>query len=410
MLNTSELNIILTLTDRATEGLRTFSSNISEASRNLRHLGRNISQVGSILTIFGGSITAVFSVALKNAADNVSGLQQQFDRIQNTTDNFQETIGNALLPIVTQFANILNILFNAFSSLSPALQNAIIQGTFLTGVFLTLGGGITFITGKIISLIGSLTILISNFLIFAALNPPLLVIAGTIAIIVALMFKFKWIADTVMSTFQVLFLFLKNGFLTIKMALEGFLLGVTEAIEKLFNLLGRIPGPIQDIFQILAEQARLASESIREGINQDLEGLNENIQKIGETITTGQGEWSQGFEDLRTSIANTSEEMARSDTQIQLSSNTWRNSIEGIANALGFLQTALSSAATQNRAFAIASQVIAIGMAIINTNQAATEALKVPPPWVGYGISCNDLCSWNGSCGSNCRRKIRRRN
>jgi hypothetical protein len=375
----TNLNIILKLYDQATEGIKKVSDDLESFSQTVKHTGKELSQVGGTLAMAGAAITGPFALAFNGAASSVGSVNQSLMGLTNVTNSFQETIAKGMVPVVDNVTRILNNLLNVFNGLSPALQQGIIQGTLYAGIFLMLGGGVTMVAGKILVLIGNIGLLTSSFLAFAAANAPLLIMVAIIGAIIAAMMKWKAVADVVASTFQVMFIFLQNGFFAVKAAIEGALLGISSAVQWVVDILAQIPGPTQGMFQQLSEQISGFSESLRSDIVQNFDGITQNAATVGDILTTGTGAWSEGFDNLKNKISSVWAEMTRGNTVVATSSAQFRKNYDGMVGAVGQLSSAMNGMAAEHKNWAKAAQIVSIGLAIMNTAQGVTKALADYP-------------------------------
>ena len=258
-------------------------------------------------------------------------------------------------------------------------------------IFPTMGGAATLIVGKIVTLIAGLAKLLGIFMGFVAANLPLLAIAGSIALLVALMFKFKVVADAVMNTFQVLFLVLKNGFNGIVIAVEAALLGVLTAIEKIVTAMAWIPGPTQQMFQNLSNNIQGITDTLRASIQSHINDIQNNVDIIGGIFETGTGTWAQSFDKFKINIDQVKDKILGLGSATALTTKTsaslWKQQESAVQGALATMSSALTQAAAENKKFAAAAKVVAIGLAIVNTAVGVTNALAVPPPWLGMTLA-----------------------
>lgn len=375
----NEMKIILSLDDQATAGLKNAATTVETFSRNMKQVGREVAQVGSTIAMVGGSITGIFAVALKNASKNVTEVNQTLMNVQNTLSAFQEKVAKAILPIIQEFSRVLNNLYGAFNSLSPALQNSIIQGTLMAGVFMTLSGGAVFLIGKLVALIANIGILTSAFMAFVAVNAPLLATVGIVVAIGAAMLKWKWVADTVLSTFEFLWLTIKNGFLTVKMVIETAMAGILDGWSNVIKTLAMIPNPMQEQMQGLVLELNNASTLMSRLAYDDMQGIITNADAMGNILKTGEGSWSKGFDNLKVSVKAATDELLKGNTIVAQSNVTWKKNFDGIISAANNLNTAMQGAAQMSKSWAVAAKAVAIMMAIVNTAQGVTRALAEYP-------------------------------
>ena len=96
---------------------------------------------------------------------------------------FQETIGEKLLPILPVVAEAITKVLDAFASLSPEMQKAVVIGGVVVaalGPILTLFGGLITVGAPLISFLGALApalSIVGKSLLLIALNPAVLALA-----------------------------------------------------------------------------------------------------------------------------------------------------------------------------------------------------------------------------------------
>lgn len=296
-----KLNIIITLTDQLATQIKGTVDSLEKFEKVAKDVGRSLSQVGQSIALLGGSISGPFILALANADKSSQAVHAQFLRLNSVTNEFQRTIAESVVPVFEQFNNVLNGALQAFNNLEPAVRNQITQGLLLAGIFLSVGGVLTIVIGKTIQLASNVAGLAANFLKFALVNPVLVAVGAAIAVIVVLMFKFKGVADVVLSTFEVLFRFLQNGFLAIKANWELVTASMLEGVAMILEAMAKIPG--NDAFTTMAIKIRSAASEARILADRDLFGIVKNTQKIGEVLGSGEGEWSRTFQTMKESAS-----------------------------------------------------------------------------------------------------------
>lgn len=401
MAKENELQIILSLVDDASEELRAIAkqgeesgekikSSFEKASKatvsfgnDMRMMGRTVSSVGMTMSFFGAGITAPFILALKNSAEHSIALKMRMDNLKATFGEFQIKMATAIIPIVDRFSNVVANLNNFLNSLSSATVNTVMQTIMMTGIFLTFGGILTIIVGKIMVLTGALTKLFGMFIGFAAANLPLIVIAGSIALLTFLMFKFQAVSNTVMSTFQVLFLVLKNGFDGIVIIVEGAVLGVLTAIQWIIDKMAIIPGATQEMFQNLSNNIQGITDTLRDSIQLHTTDIQTNVNTISSVFQTGVGTWSQSFDKFKAKIGEVVYKIKGIGTAhteaTKVSAEMQKKMTNDTVAALDTLNMALQGAKEMSRGWYIAAQAAAIAMIIIHT---AVGAMKA---WADYG-------------------------
>jgi len=314
------------------------SKGLKELGQNFRQLGKDISQVGMLATIAGAAITGPFLVAFKNAEEYSSSVSAQMIRFRATVEALQISIANALVPIIEKFNNILSNLLSWWNSLSTAQQQMIVQATFLTGVFLTLGGTLLMVTGKIVALIGTVAKLSAAFLAFAALNPVLVAVGVAIAALAVLMWKFKAVSDTVIGAVEALWrtlLVTINGLLS---SVSSSLAFIEGAVEKVVRVMALLPGPQKKMFEGLADGIKAAREQLDKFANDSLNAAVTNAQKLDNILSTGNSDWAEKFNEakegaqgLATATSAAFDSMA---FNAQLKMNAITELVKGVANAM----------------------------------------------------------------------------
>lgn len=405
----NKLEIIISAVDEASEKIKAITENIDKNislvkermnsisratvsfGNEMRTLGKTVSSAGLTMSFFGAGITAPFILALKNSAQNSTALAMKIDNLKATFQEFQMKMAAAVIPIVDRFSNVVANLNSFLNSLSPAMINTVMQTTMMVGIFLIFGGVLTSIVGKIVTLTGALVKLFGIFMGFAAANLPLIAIAGSIALITFLMFKFQAVSDVVMSTFQVLFLTLKNSFDGIVIAVESAILGVLTAIQWIVDKMALIPGPTKAMFESLSSGIQGVTDTLRGSIQLQIADIQTNVNTISGIFQTGVGTWSQSFDKFKIKVGEVKDSIlglgATTATTTKTSNELWKKQEMGVQSALSTMSAALTQAAAENKKFALAAKVVAIGLAIVNTAVGITNALAVPPPWFGMALA-----------------------
>ena len=298
-----ELKVTLTLSDQLTTALSKTQDGLNTFGDNLRSASRELVRVGSIMTGFGAGMSAPFIAALASVSNSSFAVHEQFRQLGDVSDQLSQTIATAVLPVFERKIQVLENMVVAFNALDPQVKNFILQGTFAAGMLLTIVGVSTLVIGKLGELFANVTLLTSKFVAWVAIpaNAWFMEIAAAIVVVIALMVKYKDVADVVLSTFQILFLFLKNGFLAVKAANELFVSSALSGIADVLAALAKVPGPSQTAFTNMANAIRNASANAQILADRDLHGIIVNSQQIGSILASGQGTWSKGFDNLKTS-------------------------------------------------------------------------------------------------------------
>ncbi len=302
MANKIEFNVLVSGMDKFSEQLNNGSESLESFRKFAQNLGRELDHVAVIVSAVGASMSGPLLLAFKNSAKSSAEVNDQLSRLSQITNDFQKELSTAMVPVFERFVNIVDDLFKAFNSLDEGLRNQIVQGVLLTGVFLTLAGLFTIIIGKTLVLAANLAGLAAKLLAFAAVNPILLGVSVALVVIVTLMFKFKEVADIVFNTFQILFLSLQTGFLVVKSAVQNFVAASLDAVSVVIGALGNIPGPMQEEFAATAVLLQNNATLARNFAEKDLQAAADKTREISNIITTGQGSWSIGFQDLKQQV------------------------------------------------------------------------------------------------------------
>jgi hypothetical protein len=391
--NKIEFVVLTSGLDKFQKDLGTASESLASFSKTAKSIGRDLSQVGSTISLLGASISGPLILAFNNAAKSSLEVSNQVKRFKDVANAFQNDIAKNLVPVFEKLNNMLTYLYKSFSSLDAAFKQQLIQGAMITGIFLTMGGVLTLVVAKTILLASAMASLASKFLLFALANPAILAVGASIAAVVILMYEFKGVADVVMSTFQVLFMFLQNGFLTVKIAIEGTIYSIAESAQAVIDLLAKIPGPTQNAMLILSNEAQNLSNVMRSGMLQDMKGVSDNASEIGNIMASGQGTWSIAFDELKTKAQELFAQMASPDavSAIQLTwTQVWDKLKITFSNGgkyfkqinddmLGSLTSTLQGAAQLNSKWANAYKAVAMGEAVMSTASGVARALKDYP-------------------------------
>ncbi len=392
----AQLNIVLQLIDNATAGVTTATNKLSEgmekagvASKNLgreiNSVGRELNHIGETMVFIGGAIQAVFIKALADSSKESLNVNQALKTLGSEFEEFERLIAEAVVPVINKIITYFDNFNKAIQSIPQSLRDQIIQSVFLTSILVALGGAITILIGKIFSFVGNLFKLVGTLL---ELNPVILGVAAAIITITFLIFKFSDTTKQVLNVLQGFFLSLKEGFFDIKASLENFVSSGLMNLSKLYDALANLPGPLQNFYRKASVEAQTAANVIRSFANNDLRAAKQAASDLQNIMMNKDGSWASGFQkikdkaieliDILKNIGKTSETVA---IHAKLSFNQMMEASQG---PLANLSSALQGAASANKAFATASQVVAIGLAIVNTALAITKARSAAPPPFNY--------------------------
>lgn len=396
---TQDLNITISLSDEISASLGKVSNALDEFGKNAKSLGREIKEVGNTMAMAGAAITGPLTLAFINASQNSAALANQIDQLKSVATQFQKEVAQAILPVVQTFVRVVENLFAAFNNLSPSLRESILQGALITGIFLTISGVVASLVGRVFLLIANLSSLLGTFLAFAAANIPLMLILGSITAIVFAMFKWKAVGDTIVSTFEVVFRFLMNGFHSIEIVIGKMAENVLNSLLTIVEGLARIPGPTQAAFNAMADKIRETAGVAHEFANLELQEVATNTQKIGDILKTGEGEWSHGFDGFRQGAIDAIDKIKQlgnvtKDTQA-ISGFSFKLFADSAKSAVGHLQASLQGAAAANKEFARATQVVSIGMALMNAAEGVTMiwAKWGAFPWIAAAFTAIEVAA-----------------
>ncbi len=266
-----ELEIIMRLRDEVSKQLKgiegafiRFKNSIKELGVHMKQLGRDISQVGRTISFLGASITGPMLLAFRNSAEYSSRVSAQMERLKNVTTAFQVSIGNALAPIMEKFTNILGSLLNRWNSLGTTQQQAIIQATFMAGVYLTMTGVVVTIIGKITAFTGEVLKLAAAFMGLSAAQMAIVAIVAAVALLILHWDKLGKVATPVLNAIEIGSKMVAIGFLTI-------VRGINEAFSTILDKASLVYEKVSQ-FQLLPESMKvnykIAALSLKDMSNQ----------------------------------------------------------------------------------------------------------------------------------------------
>lgn len=374
----TDLNIVLKLNDQLSNSLAKASTSLDKFGNTIKSFGKDLSQVGNQLAIFGGAITGPFLLAINNASKDSFELQLRLNRIKDTAQSLQVTIAQAVLPVIDRFINIIQSLHNRFQALDPEVRDNVLQMTLLVGVTLTAGGAVTALAGKIFGLVANLISLAAAFGKLIAINPVLFVILGAVIAIAVAMEGWERVGRNVMNFFQIMFISLKIGFLTIKSSVSAMISEMLDGIGTLALNMAQLGGPQQGFFEDLAVGAKEAAADLNHLATVDLVDAKNAAMELDQIFTTGTGSWAEGFTGLLDNIRSVIEELRNLGKNTEDVQMTTKQAM--IAIGVSF-KDMLSVAAKVSKDAARVLQAISIGEAIMHTAVAVTSALKQPFPW-----------------------------
>ncbi len=394
----SELNVILRLVDGVSDGLKNVGNNVKKTGddletfgKSLRTVSREAGNLGSVLALWGAAGVAPFALALKNSEQSIAPVQKAMQQMGDVIQAFQESLASSVVPVIQKFTKELNGIYQGFLAIPQPIRDSITQGllivsvlTLMTGIFIKVGAEI----GKAIADLALLTGKFLDFLgVMVATNPVLLAIGVAVGFLIALMIKYKEVADVVMNTFEILFRSLEAGFQLVASIVLESLSKIYDALGKFYDFMAKNSPIARNAFNNMADGAHNLSKTLDNMATSSFQGVFTQSQKMSQIITTGTGEWARGFDYAKTHIADFFKSFTTGSNTFVLSHKTIQTAMQATEGAFQTLGTALQGAAAQNKAFAVANQVVQIGLAIGNTAVGITNALAIPPPWVGIALA-----------------------
>lgn len=300
--NNVEFRIFIAGMEKFGSDLKKGSDRLEDFSKVTKELSRELGQVGTILTGLGASMSGPLLLAFRNSAKVSAEVAEQTKRLSAITTEFQKVIAVGIVPVMTKFNDVLANLFNAFNALDPGVRNMILQGTLLSGVFLTMGGILTIITAKFLSLASNVAGLTAKLLLLIETNPGLLAMGVSIIALTFLMVRFKGIADIVLTTYQILFTDLQIGFLSVGIVFEKTIANMLAILTNFSDVIGKIPSVLGVLVRDFSEEIKDASNALSRMAEQDLEAVNIKIQELSDILAGNRHEWADGFHELKESV------------------------------------------------------------------------------------------------------------
>lgn len=360
MPDSNELQIVLSLDDQASaqaknalrgigdeanKSAKSLSAAMEDAGRSLQSVGREVGHVSASLAFLGAGVVAPFVLALNNASKSSIAVSDEMSRLKTVTDEFQSEIAEAVLPVVRQFTDNLKSLLDAFNSLPQPVRDSIAQTILLTGEILLAVAAFGLLSKEIIILIANVELLSGKFLAWIAIpaNAWILGVVAALGVLVALMWNFQGVANTVISTFEVLFRYLVTGFDTIKLAVLGMEQVVVDAIEGIISALAKIPGPQQKAFQSMQKSVDDIRLTMQGMASKEMNDIVVQSDKISNVFKTGQGEWSKTFQTVKASAQDFFNSHKKGTDQIVVDTRSAQRELVTLSNQLRDINIANSN-------------------------------------------------------------------
>jgi hypothetical protein len=258
-------------------------TSMKDLGQSLSNTGRQISRVGTTMAFLGTGILAPLTAAFFSAAKYSNNVRVEVDRLNNVFLALRRSIGESLVPVFHNLTNILADFVNRWLALSPAMRENILKFTFMVGAGLVLGGMLTMIIGKIITLGSAFYSLAGKFLIFAGLNPEIVLLVTAVVALGWAMWKFGSISTPVLNTVE-------TGVLMVAIGYEK----LTKAMMRMFENSARFWGDTKQ-----ADWLKGQAEAIQSSID----GMQAGLNKMA---STGVGNFAGGFNEFKDTISGIS--------------------------------------------------------------------------------------------------------
>lgn len=250
----TDINIILTLTDKLSANLSSAQNKLQGFSNSVKSISHDLGRAGTNLTFLGGAGIAPFVLALNNVKDKTFAVNQELERTNNAFFQFQKTVATAALPTVKDFNDNLGRMVNAFNSLNPALREQVAH-------WVLVGSAMAIVAGTLAVIISKVGVLIGLIIKFAAV----LISPGFLT--------FALILGTIAAEMETL----PNQLRIVVDWMQKFL----NAVASLFDKLSAIP-KFGDQFKTWANQIRSASDDF----GKSTEKIAQNLDKLKPSALT----------------------------------------------------------------------------------------------------------------------------
>ena len=304
-----ELEIIMKLKDEVSKrlqgiegNLQKFANSCKQLGGTLRQVGREISQVGLNLAFMGGALTGPLALAFKSAEKYSLSVSNELKRLDNAFIGLRVSIAEALVPVAHKLANVFGNLLNLWNSLSPAMQQTIVQAVAVTGIFMTLGGVVIALIGRLVRLSGLIIDLVSKFALFALAHPWIVGIALAVSILIVVFLKFRDVAVPVLNAVEIGAQMVYIGFVKlIKYLLVGFD-KLALGLEKFYEVLGKLPGKLGEPYREAAEHIKRFRDNLQSLIKASDVEMDKVGNKISNILVTGEGSLVKGYDKAKNAI------------------------------------------------------------------------------------------------------------
>ena len=293
------------------DNMRNLAQKTTEFGKSIYYASRNVRQVATGLMFLGAGVITPLIATFKSAEKYSNNVRQEMERLNNVTIQLRMSVAEALVPVMHRLTNVIADLKERWMSLSPQVQQTILQTVFVAGMFLLLGGSIMNLVAQMGMLVGAILRLAGGFATLVLSNLPLAAIIIIVGAIVVAMLKWKSVMVVVISTAQGMASVLNtvfSGVLAIVEALVGsiakvfaFLLGILEKAGRLVN------SELTEKFKGWREELdKFASNTFSKSVA----NMDATVVAFNDTVDIAQGkntEWADSVEGMREKFGNLKE-------------------------------------------------------------------------------------------------------
>ena len=256
---------------------------VTNMGRSVYMAGRQISNVGRNLAFFGAAITGPLILAFKTAEKYSNSVRNEMQRLENVMIAMRTSVAESMIPTMHRLSNVLAELYTRWEGLSPALRDSIINGVLMGGVFLAVTGIAMVLVGKLAMLVGGIWRLVGGMIALAALHPGMALLAAAVVALAWAMWKCDNVARPVLNFMEKATLLIGIGWEKVKIAIANVEIG-------LLRLGGKF------------------TKTLREGLSTEIYLATRRITDMSDAMAAidmkGAGAWSEGFEGLKTTLAD----------------------------------------------------------------------------------------------------------
>lgn len=301
----NKLELILSLSDKMSKGLTKANDAVRKFSNEMKSVGGDINAVGSTMAQFGAGVTGPFVLALNNASKSTSAVRNEITKLSSVSNSFQRDIAVGVLPVVQDFTNGLNALYQRFQQIPEVTRNAALQAVLLGGAYLTLSGVLITMIGKIQQAVGALVTIGSALAGIALAHPILAAVAVSIGVLLVLMYKFEGVSNVVLTAFEGMALGIKIQLTNVIVNLQAVQLKALEVVITIIDGFSKLPSILGVALSQATEGLRLLGEGINIVRNEQINAMTDDMVRLSEIMKGEPGEWAGGFKNVKESIEET---------------------------------------------------------------------------------------------------------